>query len=297
MERSLTMDVLITGATGFVAGHLIPYLVRAGHRVYAAGHDPARLARLSGATPIFWDLAQPALPDDLPSRIDGVVHLAQANVPFPDQAAAMFAVNAAGTVRLLDYARGAGATRFVFTSSGSVYGGGDRPWREDDPTSGRDFYAATKIAAERATLAYAPYFGTTILRLFAPYGPGQTGRLVPGLIERIRSGRPVTLVEGRGPRFNPLYVEHVVDVLAQALTGEGHQMLNAGGDEALSVRQMAETIGRVLDRPPLLQDVPGQLTGDFVGDVTRLRQTFRLPARLNPFEEGVSRMLAMKNED
>src|SRR5207237_1012147 len=100
--------------------------------------------------------------------------------------------------------------------------------------------AATKIAAERVVLAYAPYFGTTILRLFAPYGPRQTGRLVPGLISRVRSGQPVTLREGRGPRFSPLYVDHVVDVIALALESDGHQVLNAGGDEALSVGEMAE---------------------------------------------------------
>src|SRR3954451_12340643 len=249
------MNVLVAGATGFVASHVIPQLVRAGHRVYAAGHDPARLARLaqlSGATPIVWDLAQPGLPEGLPERVDAVVHLAQANVPFPDHAGTMFEVNAASVVRALDYARRAGVDRFVFTSSGSVYGGGDRPWREDDATGGRDFYAATKIAAERTVLAYAPSFRTTILRLFAPYGPGQSGRLVPNLINRVRSGQPVMLKEGRGPRFNPLYVDDAVQVLAQALESDGQrgqtppQGLNAGGGEALSVREMAETIGRVV---------------------------------------------------
>src|SRR5438477_5505754 len=89
-ERSLTMKVLVCGATGFVARHLIPSLVDAGHRVYAAGHDPARLERLSGATPVVWDLAQPSLPQGLPDRVDAAVHLAQANVPIPDQAPAMF---------------------------------------------------------------------------------------------------------------------------------------------------------------------------------------------------------------
>jgi nucleoside-diphosphate-sugar epimerase len=285
------MDILVCGATGFVARHLISSLANAGHRVYAAGHDSSRLQRLTGATPVVWDLAQLRLPPGLPDQVDAAVHLAQANVPFPDHAPAMFEVNAASVVRALDYARRAGATRFVLASSGSVYGGGERPWREDDPTNGQDFYAATKLAAERVVLAYTPYLGTTILRLFAPYGPGQTGRLVPGLIDRVRSGQPVTLKEGRGPRFNPLYVDHVVDIIAQTLAADGHQVLNAGGDEVLSVRDMAETVGRLLGRRPVFQDVPGAIGGDVVGDLTRLRQAFRLPAQLTTFAEGVRRMM------
>jgi nucleoside-diphosphate-sugar epimerase len=285
------MEVLVAGATGFVARHLIPHLVRAGHHVYSASHDPARLERLSGATPVVWDLVRPDLPAELPEHVDAVVHLAQANVPFPEQAVTMFEVNAASVVRALDFARRAGAARFVLTSSGSVYGGGDRPWRENDPPNGGDFYAATKIAAERVVLAFSPYLGTTILRLFAPYGPGQTGRLVPGLLDRVRAGQTVTLKEGRGPRFNPLYVDHVVDVIAQALVSEGHQVLNVGGDQALSVREMAETIGHVLGRAPVFQDVPGPVGGDFVGDTTRLRQAFRLPPQLTTFEAGVRRMI------
>jgi UDP-glucose 4-epimerase len=281
------MNVLIAGATAWLARHLIPRLVADGHTVYAAGHDLARLAARQGTTPIVWDLAAPHVPEDLPRQIDAVVYLAQANVPIPDQAITMFQVNAASVVSALDYARRGGARRFVFTSSGSVYGGASRPLREDDPLAGTDLYSATKIAAERAVQAFAPYLGTTILRLFAPYGPAQAGRLIPGLINRVRNGQPATLKEGRGPRFNPLYVDHVVDVIAQSLAAEGHHLLNAGGDEALSVREMAETIGRVLGREPVFQDQPGEIGGDVVGDTTGLRQTFHLPARLVTFEEGI----------
>jgi nucleoside-diphosphate-sugar epimerase len=289
------MNVVVTGATGFVAGHLIPRLAAEGHRVYAAGHDAARLPQGDGVTPVVWDSSQPISEGALPEHIDAVAHLVQANVSFPDRAVNMFEVNAGSAVRLLDYGRRAGAARFVFTSSGSVYGGGDRPWREDDPPQGRDFYAATKIAAERAVLAFAPHFGTSILRLFAPYGPGQERRMVPGLIARVTSGQAVTVKEGRGPRFNPLYIADVVEVIVQALSAEGHQLVNVGGDEALSIRDMAETIGRVVGREAVVEDQPGEIGGDFVGDTARLRQTFRLPARLTTFEEGVRAMVAAQS--
>ena len=49
------------------------------------------------------------------------------------------------------------------------------------------------------------------------YGTGQRNRLVPGLISRIQEGRPVTLREGGRPRMNPIFVEDVAEVFAQAL--------------------------------------------------------------------------------
>jgi nucleoside-diphosphate-sugar epimerase len=90
---------------------------------------------------------------------------------------------------------------------------------------------------------------------------------------------------------NPLYISHVVDVFAQALSLAGNQVVNVAGDEVLSIREMADTIGRTLHCAPVYEQVPGVSGGDTVGDTTRMRQTFRLPARLTSFAEGVKTIL------
>lgn len=289
------MNVLVTGATGFVASHLIPQLVAAGHTVLAAGHDPARLARFEGATPLLWNLRQ--APSDevlaaLPEQLDAVLHLAQANVPFPAGASDMFAVHVEATQQLLELARTRGTKRFVFASTGSVYAPAERPWRESDRATGPGYYAATKLAAEALIQGYGELVPHTIFRLFVPYGPGQTGRLVPGLINRVRTGQAVTVASGQGPRFNPLYISHVVEAFTQALDAEGNQLLNLGGNEVLSVRQMAETIGRELRQEPLIQHTPGAGPRDVVGDTTAFQTAYRLPDRPTTFAEGVRAMLA-----
>jgi len=283
--------VLVTGATGFVAGHLVPQLIAAGHEVFAAGHDASRVGRLAGAHPLVWDLRGPSLPEALPLQLDAIVHLAQANVPFPAGVDDMFAVHVAGTQRLLELARRTGVRRFVFTSSGSVYGSSAQPLKEDDPTEGAGYYAASKVAAERLTRAYGELVPHTIFRLFTPYGPGQINRLVPGLINRVVNGAPVTVAGGTGPTFNPLFVTHVSWAIIQALGASVNQLLNLGGDQALSVREMAETIGRLVGREPVIQDQPG--TPDrIVGDLTELRRHYSLPERLTSFEDGVRAMLS-----
>ncbi|MSQ42769.1 MAG: NAD(P)-dependent oxidoreductase [Chloroflexi bacterium] len=285
------MKVLVTGATGFVASHLIPALLNSGHDVIACGHHESRLAKYPAASRVVVDLRDRNLAGHLPTRIDAVIHLAQANVGFPDGFADLWEVNAGSTARLLDWARHAGATSFVFASTGSVYEPGERPWHEDDPVVGGGAYAATKVAAERIVGAFAPHMSTVILRLFGPYGVGQRARLVPGLVGRVLRGDAVSLREGGRPRINPVWIGDVVEVFIASLGLTGNHTVNLAGDEVLSIRDMATIIGEVAGRVPVFEEVPGSSGGDTVGDTARLRKRFgKRP--LVPFRDGVAAVVA-----
>jgi UDP-glucose 4-epimerase len=282
------VKVLVTGATGFVAGHLVPRLVADGHEVVALGHDRSRLP-VEGE-PLVVDLAQPIAPGTTLPRVDAVVHLAQANVPFPDGAERLFAVNAASTLALLAHARTTGARRFVFTSSASVYGFGERRFAEDDELGATDFYSLTKRTAERLVGHYRPSFGTTILRLVAPYGPGQRGRLIPALVDRVRDGRPVTLNAGGSPVMNPIFVDDVVELISRALERDDHQLVNVAGDQAASIRELATLIGAALRREPVFEQGNGTV-GDLVVDNARMHELFAL-RKLVTLEDGLSRTVS-----
>jgi nucleoside-diphosphate-sugar epimerase len=218
--------------------------------------------------------------------VDAIVHLAQANVPFPDGAHDLHAVNTAATVALLEHARRTGAQRFVFTSSASVYGFGDRPWSEDDPPAATDFYSASKLAAERFTRAYAPFFGTTILRLVAPYGPGQRNRMIPRLIESVRAGRPISLNRDAKPQMNPIYVSDLVHVIEAALASDGDQLVNAAGDQAATIREIGESIARALGVEPTFEQGEAS-AGDIVCLNECMRTTFDLGALVN-LDDGLA---------
>jgi nucleoside-diphosphate-sugar epimerase len=232
------------------------------------------------------DLSRPVEPDALPAA-EAIVHLAQANVAFPDQATELFRVNTVSTQELLDHARRTEATRFLYASSGSVYGFGDHAFREDAPLAGADFYALTKRAGEELVAAYRDLFSTFSFRLFFPYGPGQERRLVPSIVERVRTGSPVTLNGGGRPRVNPIYIEDAVAVLMGALELDGNRVLNVGGDDIVDVRGIAEAAARVLGREPLFEEGSEESTGDLVGDVTLMHELF--PLRLTSFSDGLRR--------
>lgn len=274
------MKVLVTGAAGFLGTRLVPALAQAGHEVLALVRDPDRAP--ADAAAVVRDLARPL--SDLP-RADAVVHLAQANVSFPEGTRELYRVNTVATQELLEYARTVGAERFVYASSGSIYGLGEGAVGEDDPRRASDFYSVTKRNAEQLVEAYRPYFSTAILRPFAPYGPTQRGRLIPNLIRRVRDGEPVTLNEGGRPRTTPIFVDDALRAFAGALELDGHHVVNVAGDEAVGIDELAGLIGEIVGRRPVFEPGPGA-AGDLIADNTRLHDLL-LPGQLVPLAEGL----------
>lgn len=279
------MRVLVTGAGGFVGRHLVPRL--------ASEHDVVALVRRApdstprGVRIIEADLTGPELDAVLPRSVDVLVHLAQAYLAFPDHAGEIFAVNAGSTQRLADWARNTGVRRFILASSGSVYAPASRPIREDDPTRPLSFHPATKLIAEQVLAYYEDAMDVVRLRLFAPYGAGQTDRMIPRLIGTIGGGRPVRLSRGGEPRLSPIHVDDLVEVFSQSVAGAGAPLVNIAGPRAVSVAEIADIIGIALGRTPVLEAHDVDPAGDLVADTTLMHSTFRIDPLIDP-ADGIS---------
>ncbi|MEP7027110.1 MAG: GDP-mannose 4,6-dehydratase [Candidatus Eisenbacteria bacterium] len=180
------MNVLITGASGFVGPHLARAVRTAGGRVFGTGLEAAAPAALAGDAALeryaAWDVAQgpEGGAQALAWGADAIVHLAgQASAArsFEDPEAT-FAANARGTLALLEAARRARfAGPVLVVSSSEVYGRLEpgRPAREDDTIAPVSPYGASKAAAEALAQAYARGYGlrVVIARSFSHTGPGQ----------------------------------------------------------------------------------------------------------------------------
>jgi nucleoside-diphosphate-sugar epimerase len=285
------MRILLTGASGFLGGYLAPALVAADHEVLALVRDPSGYDAPAGVTVVEADLERLGA-FELP-RVDAVAHFAQANVPFPDEAVTLYRVNTLSTLELLEHARRSEARRFVYASSASVYGYGERPFREDDPAEFDNFYAVTKRSSEQLVAAYGGFFGTSVFRLVAPYGPGQTGRMIPGVIGRVRNGDPVTLNGGGRPRMNPIYVEDAVRAAVAALKLEGNHVVNVAGKDVVGIDDVARIAGEALGREPVFEQGSAYAPGDLVADASRFRDLFALVETVG-IEEGIRRMTAVE---
>jgi nucleoside-diphosphate-sugar epimerase len=279
--------VLVTGAAGFVGRNLVPRLA-AEHQVVALVRRPPAIP-IVAARIVVKDLTDPDLATILPDDIDVVVHLAQAYLAFPSHAAEIFAVNAGSTQRLADWARSSGVRRFVLASSGSIYEPSTRLLREADPVRPLSFHPATKLMAEQILSYYEDVMDVVRLRLFTPYGPGQADRMIPRLIEAIGEGRPVRLSRGGEPRLNPIHVDDLGGIIGQAVAGAGAPVVNVAGPRAVSVAEIAETIGATLGRAPVFESHDIDPSGDLIADTTRMHQVFRVGSLVDP-ADGISSM-------
>jgi len=297
------MRVLLTGASGFL-GRAWSLAAGPDVEIAAVGRSaPAETAETAGRLALVeadlsvpGALAEAIASGALPDTIDAVLHLAVSrdHRRFPDRALDMFEVNAAATAHLLDYARRAGAKQFVLGSTGTVYGGrcGGGLLDEDRPVAPDAYFAVTKRAAELLAEAYGAHFAVAILRFFVPYGPGQSDRLIPDLISRVRAGEAVTLPpESDGMKFTASYKDDVVRVLSACLSRRWSGVFNVSTDEPLSLREAARIIGEAVGREPRFEVAPSASSLELVPSLARLGERMAT-ADFTRFREGVKLTLA-----
>lgn len=275
------MKILVTGAQGLIGRRAVAALAGA-HEVWAVSRTGAALP---GGRALAADLAAPGFLSALPDGIDTIVHLAQSRhyADFPDQALDVFRVNVQSTALLLDWGRRHGLRRFILASAGGV---------DAAPSAGRlAYYLGTKRAAELLAGAYGEEFPVVTLRFHFVYGRGQRPTmLVPRLVASVQAGRPITLAGPDGIRVSPTHVDDAAAAIVAAATLEESATIEVGGPESLSLRYIAECIGRRLGRAPVFDVGPRGEAADLVPDTSAFRALLASPGRR--FDDGVGDLLA-----
>ena len=285
------MRILVTGANGFVGTKLIQSLSKE-NEVYCISRRGDSGTSHPNIRWIQQDLSKKIDYSVLPEKIDSIVHLAQSRHyrEFPEKALDIFDVNDSSTLQLLDYGREVGIQSFVLASTGGVYAATSGQMREDSPLNPQGFYPLSKYIAERLVQSYAPYFSTSILRLFFIYGEGQGNMLIPNLIRSVKDGRPVTLNSETGIKITPTYVSDVVRAIGEAIKVEGHETINVSGDEVVSIAEIAQTIGEILTIQPKYEHTPNPNAMDFIVDNRKMKDLLGIVPEVS-FREGLERTI------
>jgi UDP-glucuronate 4-epimerase len=290
------MNVLLTGAAGFIASHLSERLLDSDSSVVGLDnfddfYDPAikernllRARDHESFTLVRGDIRDQRVLAGLPDGIDTVVHIAaRAGVrPSIAQPVLYYDVNVTGTLNLMEFARERGISRFVFASSSSVYGNNEKvPFAEDDPVDNPiSPYAATKKAGELLTHAYAHLYGITCicLRFFTVYGPRQRPDLAIHKFARLMAAGEELPMFGDGTsQRDYTYIEDILQGVEGALEwvrkNDGHEVVNLGESRTVGLREMIQVVAEEMGIEPRIRLSPEQ-PGDVVrtfADISKAR--------------------------
>ena len=206
-------------------------------------------------------------------------------------------VNVRGTINVLEAARRSKVPRIIYGSTTWVYSeAASEVVDEETPLQPPShLYTATKLTSEYYCICYDKLYGlnSTILRYGIPYGPrARDGAVIPNFAKQALTHEPLTIA-GEGNQFRQfVYVEDLAEGNALALNPvASHRTYNLDGAEKITIRQIAETIQRIIGHVEI-QYIEGR-PGDFAGkEGISLRAKEELGWQpKTSFEDGVRRYI------
>ena len=292
------MNILVTGAAGFIGSTLAQRLLSRGDTVHGVDNinayydvnlKEARLARLRQHRGFEFQKLDVADRGGMARlfaehRFEAVAHLAaQAGVRYSvENPQAYIDSNLVGFGNILEGVRHNGVGHLVFASSSSVYGASTRlPFSEhanvDHPLS---LYGATKKANELMAHSYAHLYGTpcTGLRFFTVYGPwGRPDMALFKFTRGIIEGSPITVFNGGDMIRDFTYIDDIVEGVVRVLdrpaapdpawSGDNpdpatsrapYRIFNIGNNKPVNLMRYIEVLEECLGRKAVMEMLPMQ---------------------------------------
>lgn len=305
--------VLVTGGAGFIGSHLIDRLLESDNQVlivddFSFGKEE-NIAHLRNNPNVQIEVADICDSDRMMSYaqgIDYIFHLAvfclrnSINNPYRSQE-----VNATGTLVMLEAARKNDVKKFIYTSTGEVYGTGMYfPLDETHPFLPTNVYGAAKAAGELYARSYMKTFGLPIVitRLFNTYGPreqceGCRAEVIPKFVLRTLAGKE-SVIFGTGEQTRDFtYVDDIVTgiMLAAEKDEAVGEAFNLAHGEDVSVGRILELVleklGRQDLKPEYLHEGRPADIDKIAADVSKAKRILGYSADIG-IEEGLDRYIA-----
>lgn len=276
------MNLLVTGASGFVGRALIGQAIGRGWRVRAAVRREV-LFPAGCEVCIVGDVGPDTDWDDALRDCDAVVHLAARvhvmRESVSDPLREFERVNVQGTSNLARQAAVAGARRLVFTSSVKVHGEERSvPYGEQDPPAPEGPYAESKWRAEESLRLIAGQTGleVSIVRPPLVYGEGVGGNFLE-MIRWLHKGVPLPFGSLANKR-SLVAVDNLVELLLLCAQhpAASHQAFLVSDGEDLSTTELLRRVARALGRPARLWPAPAWLLTRLAAAVGRDEAARRL---------------------
>lgn len=283
-------NILITGATGLIGSCVVDVLMsRPGpsFHVYAAGRNESRanerfapFASTGRIHFLKYDVASP-LSSDIPFHY--IIHAASGAAPreFATHPVEVMKANFCGTLNLLDYGTSHQMRRFLYVSSGEVYGQcasetiAETDSGHVDPTLARSCYPSSKRAAETLCAAFTDEYAADIViarpaHVYGPHFTESDNRVYAQFIRNVLRGEDIVM-KSTGSQYRSwcYVVDCACAILYVLMLGQKGQAYNISDNtSSLSIKQLAETIATLAGRKVVL-DIPADEEKKGYNPVTR----------------------------
>ena len=272
------MAVLVTGGYGHIGSWVCHDLIEEGKDVIVMGRSRHRKSYLEDKAEHITFYPADVLDyasifrcfEQFRGKIDGIIHIAglMGGPFFATNPHYHIRINTMGTVDMLEAARVFGIKRFIYISSGSVFGPRDDIAREDAPLTPGDLYGAAKSSSEFFGLQYANEFGIdfTAVRVYFAYGPGHfPSELYPlynAIFGCLEGRTKISLPAGHDQAFDFTYVRDISRAVCLFYNAQGlkYRQYNTCSGWYATVPELITLVAKYAGHPVEIDVGPGRIT-------------------------------------
>jgi nucleoside-diphosphate-sugar epimerase len=254
------MNILVTGAGGFIGFHLSNYLAKRGHNVTGIDiHFPEKNVEMPFIfEAVKGDFRNKELLEKSLKDKDFVFHLASAHLQISLKESEYWDINVHSLKHFLETAQNSGVKRFVHVSSVGVYGNLKKwPANEKSECIPQSLYGETKLAGEKVVEEFwrSTNFPVVIIRPAWVFGPGcpRTSKLY----KTIKKKRFVMIGDGENLR-HPVYIKDMMDAFDLSIKRKEAvgKIFIIGGENAITTNELVNAFSKVFDLPGPLVKIP-----------------------------------------
>ena len=309
----VTMNIVITGGSGFVGSYLCEKLINDGHKIIVIDN------LLTGSTENINNLLdnenfsfiERDVQDhiEIEDKVDYVLHFASAASPkaYTEHPVNTLKAGSVGTINTLGLAKKHGA-EYLLASTSEVYGDplispqNEEYWGNVNPNGERSMYDEAKRFAEAAVATYSRSYGlkTKIVRIFNTYGPRMQlndGRVVTNFIVQALRNENITIY-GDGTQTRSFsYVEDTVAGIISLMNSTEYDVFNIGNPNEMTVGQLAEKIIKLTDSTSEIKylELPNDDPKQRKPDITKAKTKLNWEPKVN-LDEGLSKTIKWVEE-
>jgi nucleoside-diphosphate-sugar epimerase len=254
------VKVLVTGATGFIGGHLVDALVEKDYEVRCLVRKTSNTEHLKklGVELVYGNITEPNSIEKVLDGIDTIYHLAGVLGQWGVPDKVYWDVHVQGTQNLLEASQKHDIRKFIYCSTAGVTGPGfTLPQDEYLPYNPSNTYENTKAEAEKLVIKYHHENGlpVVVIRPEFIYGPGDMHTL--GLFKTIRK-RMFVLIDGGKAIWHPTYIDDLIQSFLLCLNNPRAigEVYIIAGERYVTLKELAIIIAKELNVPSPTLSLP-----------------------------------------